>query len=58
LPKQKDIPGQEENMRLTEKTRIDALLKTYPFLLDFPVTLTPKFSKRTGNLQKKSKERM
>jgi hypothetical protein len=38
-------PGKEENIGLTEETRIDALLKKYPFLLDFLVTLIPKFSK-------------
>ena len=41
-------------MRITEKTRIDALLKTYPFLLDFLVNLTPKFSKLKNPIMRKT----
>ncbi len=41
-------------MRITEKTRIDALLKAYPFLLEFLVTLSPKFSKLKNPVMRKT----
>ncbi len=41
-------------MRLTSRTKIDELLKKYPFLLDFLVRLTPKFSRLKNPIMRKT----
>lgn len=41
-------------MRITASTKIDKLLKEFPFLLDFLVTLSPKFSKLRHSLMRKT----
>lgn len=41
-------------MRLNPKTKIDDLLKQYPFLLDFLVNLSPKFSKLKSPIMRKT----
>jgi hypothetical protein len=41
-------------MRITAKTKIEPLLKEYPFLLDFLVILSPKFSKLQSPLMRKT----
>ncbi len=41
-------------MELSEKTKIDGLLKQYPFLLDFLITLSPKFESLKNPIMRKT----
>jgi len=45
-------------MQITSKTKIDPLLREYPFLLDFLVNLSPKFSKLQSPLMRKTVGRL
>ncbi len=41
-------------MELSDKTKIDGLLKQYPFLLDFLITLSPKFENLKNPIMRKT----
>ena len=41
-------------MQLSVKTKIDDLLKQYPYLVDFLITLSPKFKNLTNPVLRKT----